>query len=113
MSEIQIGEYVRTKHGSIDKVINNEYYVPQYVECEHVLISKDNIVNHSKNIIDLVTIEDIFKVKEGDTIAYIGFTNDYLEEYVDFINTVKTKEIELLEVLTKEQFKQNSYKVGD
>ena len=31
---IEVGEYVRTKSGKLDKVINNNCYMPQYIECE-------------------------------------------------------------------------------
>ena len=34
MEEIEVGDYVRTSAGKIDKVINNNYYMPQYIECE-------------------------------------------------------------------------------
>ena len=52
--DIEKGEYVRNREGRIDKVINPDYYMSQYIECEKLLISRDSIVKHSKNIIDLV-----------------------------------------------------------
>ena len=55
---IEVGEYVRTKSGKIDKVINNNYYMPQYIECEKGIVDKENIVKHSKNIIDLIEVGD-------------------------------------------------------
>lgn len=127
MSEIKVGEYIRTDEGIIGKIkrieldkndISLKWYVfdkkrPDINIINEVYINKPYIVNHSPNIIDLVTMEDIFKIKEGNIISYIGFTNSYAEEYADFIEQVKNKEIELLEVLTKEQFLANSYKVGE
>lgn len=130
MNKIEIGEYVRTNDGFIAKVIEirehciefdnsiiygyegEESYLYDNYNIEYKDSEYNKIENHSKDIIDLITIEDIFKIKEGDTIVYIGFTNNYAEEYADFIERVKNKEIELLEVLTKEQFSENSYKVG-
>lgn len=113
MNEIKSGEYVRTNKGIIDKVINNNYYMSDYIECKKGIILRENIKNHSEELVDLITMEDIFKIKEGNIIAYIGFTNSYAEEYADFIEQIKNKEIELLEVLSKEQFSANSYKVGE
>lgn len=42
MEEIQVGEYVRTKTGKIDKVINNNYYISEYIECEKGIVDKIN-----------------------------------------------------------------------
>ena len=47
--DIKVGDYVRTNTGKIDKVINNNYYMPQYIECEKGIVDKENIVKHSKN----------------------------------------------------------------
>lgn len=58
--EIKENEFIRTKTGKIDKVINNNYYMSQYIECEKGIVDKENIVNHSKNIIDLI--------EEGDYV---------------------------------------------
>ena len=54
--EIEVEEYVRNKSGKIDKVINNNYYMPQYIECEKSIVYKEDIVKHSKNIIDLIEV---------------------------------------------------------
>ncbi len=32
--EIEIGEFIRTKYGKIDKVINPNFYIQRYIECE-------------------------------------------------------------------------------
>ena len=59
--KIEVGEYVRTKNGKIDKIINNNCYMPQYIECEKSLVYKEDIVNHSKNIIDLIEVRRLCK----------------------------------------------------
>lgn len=38
---IEVGEYIKTKQGNIDKVINNNYYIARYIECERGLIATD------------------------------------------------------------------------
>nr|DAS23450.1 MAG TPA: hypothetical protein [Caudoviricetes sp.] len=56
---IEVNEYVRTKDGKIDKVINSNFYMSIYVECEKGLYLIENIVKHSKQLIDLIEVGDI------------------------------------------------------
>ncbi len=114
--KIEIGEYVRTKKGYIGKIIDikkhegmkDEYYL----DCMKV-VSKENIVKHSKNITDLIETMDILKIREDNSIAYLGLEKDEITlSYQDIINEIKNGKIELLEILTHEQFENNSYKVG-
>ena len=44
--KIKENEFIRTKTGKIAKVINNNYYMSQYIECEKRIVEKENIVNH-------------------------------------------------------------------
>lgn len=106
--DIEVNDYVRTKNGIIDKVINSNFYMSIYVECEKGLYLIENIVKHSKQLIDLI--------EEGD------YVNGHLVEEVriscfDSSIFVHEYEIELHEndiktILTKEQFEANCYKVG-
>ena len=41
--EICLNEYIRTKNGKIDKVINDNYYISEYIECEKGIVDKENI----------------------------------------------------------------------
>lgn len=56
--EIEVGEYVKTKNGEIHKIIeinnpNDELWT--YYKFENNMGNyKENIVKHSKNIIDLI-----------------------------------------------------------
>ena len=106
---IEAGEYVRTKNGKIDKVINNNCYMPQYIECEKSLLYKEDIVNHSKNIIDLIEVGDYVNGTEIDLLEKsenrVWSTSTYGDEDIVFYeNEIKT-------ILTKEQFEQNCYTV--
>nr|DAJ59856.1 MAG TPA: hypothetical protein [Caudoviricetes sp.] len=56
MSKIKINEYVRTKKGTIDKVINSNFYINIYVECKNGLYLIENVVKHSKQLIDLIEV---------------------------------------------------------
>ena len=102
---IEVGEYVRTKNGKIDKIINNNCYMPQYIECEKSLVYKEDIVNHSKNIIDLIEVGDFVNRER-----ILDITGDY-------IHTTETDhnrfylEKHIKTILTKEQYIQNCYTV--
>ena len=106
---IEAGEYVRTKKGKIEKVINNNYYMSQYIECEKGIVDKENIAKHSKNLIDLIEVGDyvnghkiIMDLKQSrkhyDTIDCFVTAKGY---------TFEENEIET--ILTKEQYMQNCY----
>ena len=103
--EIEVGEYIRTKNGKIDKVINNNCYMPQYIECEKSLLYKEDIVNHSKNIIDLIKVGDMVN---GEKI--LDITGDYIHtNETDHNRFYLAKHIKT--ILTKEQYQANCYTV--
>lgn len=103
---IEVGEYVRTKSGKIDKVINNNYYMPQCIECEKGIVDKENIVKHSKIISEVVEVGDyvngklIHKIDKGENYCYLYYGN--CKTFVDY--QIKT-------VLTKEMYELNCYTV--
>lgn len=124
MSKIEVGEYVRTKKGRIDKVerfsaglcvwhCENGMCID---ECNRVGTHLEDIVKHSKQPIDLIEVKDLvcFKNKlqnslENEEMIIHIFDNDTLEEVKQ---AIEKGEIELLEILTHEQFEANCYKVG-
>ena len=122
MKKIEIEEYVRTNTGKFDKVINNNYYIPQYIECEKGIVDKENIVNHSKNLIDLIEVGDLvngYKVLEiADSIyenskrilIYRDTREEkwiYIQEYDGKLHT----QDDIVEILTHEQYQANCYTV--
>ena len=113
MEEIEVNEYVRTKDGIIDKVINSNFYMSIYVECEKGLHLIESIVNHSKQLIDLIENKDVLKVRIDKTIMFFGMDEDTSDiKYKELIENIENGEYELLEILTHEQFEQSSYKLG-
>ncbi|MCI5588827.1 MAG: hypothetical protein MR384_13250 [Lachnospiraceae bacterium] len=111
--DIEVNEYVRTYYG-ISKVIEAvDQYITEKEICVDFIrnmynqvISKRQVIKHSKNIIDLVKVGDICMFKNNCVYIYDN----------DFLNAVKENVKNgnrLLKVLTKEQFEQNSYKVGE
>jgi len=65
MEDIKVGELVRLKSGRIDKVIYNNCYMQQYIDCEKGLYLRDNITKHSFNLIDLLEVRRLCKWKKS------------------------------------------------
>ena len=118
--EICVGEYVRTKEGEIHKVIKIieddgdwDYYC-----CENNTgYFAMDIANHSKQLIDLIEVKDVIKYRINNISTTLE-TKGYVEGIVDIsdeemLQRIKSdKNYHILEILTKEQFEGNCYKVG-
>lgn len=113
---IEVNEYVRTKDGKIDKLINSNFYMSIYVECEKGLYLIENIVKHSKQLIDLIEVGDIvnscivvgfgYECVNGNKEKSILVEGKYTKVNFALLNwDIKT-------ILTKEQMEANCYKVG-
>ena len=107
---IEVGDYVRSRNGSIGKVtkIEDDKYL---YENKELITFIGNVVKHSKNIIDLIEV--------GDFVNGNIVTDKYLfagEMPVVETSGVETnakclceKDIQL--ILTHEQYSQNCYTV--
>lgn len=117
MGKINIDEYVRTKNGYIIRVdentnIFNLGYKEQYIDMETTIYGftwEEEIVKHSKQLIDLIEVGDIvngFPVLEPvyNGNAMYGVDEGY-ENFKKSFGEIKT-------ILTKEQMEANCYKVG-
>ena len=115
--KIEVNEYVRFNNGEIGKVIDIKENPSRIVYSEYGEIGLiSDIVKHSKQLIDLIEVKDLvcFKNKlqnslENEEMIIHIFDNDTLEEVKQ---AIEKGEIELLEILTHEQFEANCYKVG-
>ncbi len=131
--EIKVGEYVRTKDGVIAKLdyIEEEYYFDNYIyrEFEDDINYLDAeqlpeyIIKHSSNIMDLIEVGDIIKVKELDGIREV-IEDDFFNKDI-FDNDVRAimddtfyesyskqiKDYKIISVVTHEQFAEMEYKV--
>lgn len=109
MSEIEIGEYVRTVEGYIDifKDINDEKNIAR---CEKNKYWLNSIIKHSKNIIDLIKKGDYVNGYEVEDIYFIG-NKKVLALNGDFTNSKCFECSEIKTIVTKEQFKNIEYKV--
>lgn len=107
---IEIGEYVRTKSGEIGIF---KKYAEEGVQQWFTMLQNGTlyttatraIVNHSKNIIDLIEVGDIVN---GERI--LDITGDYIHtNETDHNRFYLAKHIKT--ILTKEQYTRNCYTV--
>lgn len=111
--KIEVNEYVRTKDGKIDKVINSNFYMSIYVECEKGLCLIESIVKHSKQLIDLIEVGDIVKDKYNKyEVAFVKDDKIYCNDYNFDDSLITLREQDIKEILAREQFEANCYKVG-
>ena len=121
MSKIEVGEYVRTKNGVIDKVdflcemIENTVYL---LKQQSLWFNADYIVKHSKQLIDLIEDKGIVEIelseefvekKDKKKLIQIGdvYTKETLQRDID--NGIITR---ILTILSYNQYLANCYKVG-
>jgi len=116
MEEIQVGEYVRTKYGKIRKLISTlaQYYILEKINIEERnQYELEDIASHSFNIIDLIEVEDYVN---GDKIIDVGGAwKDNLETVtiIEGETMGEITEIDIKSIVTKEQFSDIEYKVGE
>lgn len=134
--KLEVGQFVRFKDKRgieyIRKItsVNNTYpdklYAGIYIDKEANNsngVSLKNIIKASYDIIDLIEVGDAFKFKELRTHISNKSNTKYYENYIFDVHNeeelevikreIKQGKIKLLEILTKEQFEQMSYKVGE
>lgn len=124
MSEIEVGEYIRTNRGIIAKVIYireatryrctsgtishspERYFLDN--EQKHS-VSSGYVKAHSKNILDIVEVGDYVNGYKVDDIEngklIIGNTMQVVEQILE--------DNEIKSIVTKELFNSVMYKVGD
>lgn len=127
MKEIEVGEYVRINNdfrlialgiGKVTKVVNESIYLNMNNKYNlPVCFQINNIVKHSKQLTDLIEVEDIIKYRI-DNISTTLETKGYIKGIVDIadeemLQRIKSdKNYNILEILTKESYMANCYKVG-
>ena len=130
-NKIEVGEYVRTEEGYIGILIE---YIPNALNYLKIDVGKeirrdngmsDNYIytrygfqlKHSKQLIDLIEVGDIIKYRI-DNISTTLETKGYIKGIVaiadeEMLQRIKSdKNYNILEILTKEQYMANCYKVG-
>ena len=128
--EIEVGEYGRTNLGKIIKFAWIGYSEGKKDESKVLLINNDilsndfyyfkigeKIVNHSKNIMDLIEVGDYVNGKEVKQIAMFEGFPDYPkliftdEKYLIPGETIENKDIKT--IVTHEQMQSIEYKVEE
>lgn len=110
--DIEVNEYVRTIEGKIGKIIkyeNFEYHIK--IDKDEVWkCSEDFIVKNSKQLIDLIEVGDIVRIRTGLYSSFMEFIDN--EECLLILKEQVKKFWTIEEILTKEQMEANCYKVG-
>ena len=103
--EIEVGEYVRTQGGYIYKALGEQLYLDNTGETVNFI---EDIVKHSKNIIDLTEVGDyvngklIHKIDKGANYCYLYYGN--CKTFVNY---------QIKSIVTHEQFASIEYKVEE
>ena len=128
--KLEVGMYVRTNDGYINKIKKvNQYNVlvdARDLFGEELNIPNNEIIKASHNIIDLIEVGDyvngwrvnrVEKEEEG-TLLTVGTITSFVsrsetEPYLTQDYNEADKMCKLKSIVTKEQFSQMEYKVGD
>lgn len=112
MSEIEVEEYVRTKNGIIDKVDSLYGMIENtvHLEKQSLWFNMDYIVNHSKQLIDLIEVGDIVEIFDvlNEDVIYV-----WDKEMLEALKEDITNGIKIRRILTYQQYMANCYKVGE
>jgi hypothetical protein len=116
---IKDNEYVRTIFGTIAKIENTEFEITYNILgtmfYKHWCVNnyiEEQIVKHSKNIIDLIELEDFVN-------GYFVHAINYIEKRVSVMSmneygyseNIDLYEKDIKSIVTKEQFKSIEYEV--
>lgn len=126
--KLEVGQFVRTKDGIIDKVTidYNGHCASPNCECKHISCAKnyydeDKIVKDSYNIIDILEENDyvnglrVEKNKYGDLYtSYVYYGGDIGKQCEVYTTWLKELEEDMIySIVTHEQMEQMSYKLGE
>lgn len=116
--EIEIGDYVRTINGYIYKLLGEQQYLDNTGETVDFI---EDIVKHSKNLIDLVEVGDYVNGKKIEDILEPSIKIEYVAEKILCFETDYPIEkglrcyhnCDIKSIVTHEQFASIEYKVEE
>lgn len=125
METLNVGMYIRTKDGIIDKVIidyNGHCANPnckhKHISCAKNYYDEDNVVKASYNIIDILEVGDYVngyiaeEIKRGyDGKIWIDNGTRGYDEGGEYIIWKRNEDIK--SIVTKERFKNMEYRIGE
>lgn len=118
MEEIKVNEYVRLRNGDVTRVkaINEKTFKCKFhkVNCELFI---DCIVKHSSNIKDLIQAGDIviytINCKMTDIEIVKEHTDSRTLEKSLRVGLWSLEQVDIKQILTKERFERESYRVEE
>ena len=138
MDKIEVGEYVRTKKGNIDK-IDRYIFESNIYHCENGMcidtenrigLHLEDIVKHSKNKFELLESEDIVileyyvrkygrRIKRRFEVFKVGNLISFKNAHCDFLYDITKKEFldgkgynpNIKKIVTKELFESVEYEI--
>ncbi len=135
MSKIKVGEYLRTKSGLIAKVCAYQNLTTfddkgisvtfHSFDTDKGTIADVEIAKYNKKIVNLLECEDILKIDIGFSYLLFYISTITKDEIIDGTTVIKRKDIGdfvitdgcftgcEFKIVTKEQFKNIEYKVGE
>ena len=113
---IEVGDFVRTRNGKIRKVKSTvaQYYITDRLNIsDNNQFEKEDIVKHSKNIIDIIEVGDYVNGMKIDDIGEIKRFEKPAQKclWVNIGDGIDIIDEEIKDVLTKEQYEQNCFKI--
>lgn len=82
-------------------------------ECNCIGTHLEDIAKHSKQLIDLIEVGDIVKDKYNKyEVAFVKDDKIYCNDYNLDDSLITLREQDIKEILAREQFEANCYKVG-
>lgn len=113
--EITVNDYIRMDNGDIDKV--TDILELNCYKCKNKVRAGEYIAKHSKKLEGLIEKSDILQIRliRDGVIAYYGIDSDgeFKVLIEDLQEGLEKNEIEILGVLSKNQFMQNCFVVND
>ena len=116
--KIEVGEYARDKEGfifKIEKIIYDKDWKDYFLTGDSICSGtwKDNIANHSKNIIDLIEVGDFVNGSKVIDIAQGKTKSVYIESQEQKLALIPIEEKQIKSIVTKEQFASMEYRLEE
>lgn len=109
--DIEVGDYVRTRNGEIGIFIeyrNDKFFCKIKIRNTYYTPPISTIVNHSKNLIDLIEVGDLLFIND---FAYYNFIHIYDGTMLEALKEDVKNGVKIKQILTHEQYMQNCYTV--
>ena len=125
--KLEVGMFVRTKYNGIGKIVEyindpTHYFFKCYKldrdcsNCEEYITEADVIEEPSHNIMDLIEVGDVIEVKEFKgkyEVRQFGLELSIVKEDTIYNLNSLLCTLNIKTIVTKEQFEQMQYKVGE